>query len=109
MAIVMERPRQVTFREIELTALRPDSYVAKTTMSGISSGTDMKTWLGLQPAESLYYPCVPGYENVGRIVHAQPEAKGFAVGDRVKAAWDQIHPLIKYVFDNYKNKTESKR
>ena len=33
----------------------------------------------------------------------------FAVGDRVKAAWDQIHPLIKYVFDNYKNKTESKR
>lgn len=83
MAIVIERPRQVSFREIELTELRPDSYVAQTTMSGISSGTDMKTWLGLQPAESLYYPCVPGYENAGRIVHAGQAAKGFAVGDRV--------------------------
>ena len=83
MAVVIERPQQVSFREIELTELRPDSFVAQTTMSGISSGTDMKTWQGLQPAESLYYPCVPGYENVGRIVHAGPEAKGFAVGDRV--------------------------
>jgi 2-desacetyl-2-hydroxyethyl bacteriochlorophyllide A dehydrogenase len=83
MAVIIDRPRQVSFREIELTELLPDSYVAQTTMSGISSGTDMKTWLGLQPAESLYYPCVPGYENVGRIVHACPEAKGFAPGDRV--------------------------
>lgn len=82
-AIVIEQPRKVTFRTVALTPLRPDSYVAQTTMSAISSGTDMKTWCGLQPPEALYYPCVPGYENVGKIVHAGPEAGDFKVGDRV--------------------------
>ncbi len=29
----------------------------------------------------------------------------FAVEGRVKEAWDQIHPLIKFVFDDYKKRT----
>jgi len=33
----------------------------------------------------------------------------FAVGDRVKEAWDQVHPLIKYIFDDYKKFEESKK
>ncbi|MFA6102274.1 MAG: zinc-binding dehydrogenase [Victivallaceae bacterium] len=83
-AIVMERPGQVNFREIKLTALRPDSYVAQTTASGISSGTDMKTWQGRQHPEQCWYPLVPGYENVGKIVYAGEESAGnMKVGDRV--------------------------
>lgn len=82
-AIVIEQPRRVRFRTIELTGLQPDSYVTQTTLSAISSGTDMKTWRGLQPPETLYYPCVPGYENAGRIVYAGPETRGLKVGDRV--------------------------
>lgn len=83
MAIVVERPRQVAYREIKLTPLGRDGYLTRTTMSALSSGTDMKTWRGLQPPESLYYPCVPGYENVGVVVEAGADAKGFKPGDRV--------------------------
>lgn len=32
----------------------------------------------------------------------------FAVGDRVKDAWDQIFPLIKHIFDEYKKQTDSR-
>lgn len=82
-AIIIEQPRKVSFRTIELTELHSNSYVVQSTMCAISSGTDMKTWRGLQPPESLYYPCVPGYENVGKVVYAGPEANDFEVGDRV--------------------------
>lgn len=33
----------------------------------------------------------------------------FAVGDRVKDAWDQVHPLIKHIFDDYKKRESSKK
>ena len=32
----------------------------------------------------------------------------FAVGDRVKDAWDQIYPLIKHMFDSYQKYLDSK-
>ena len=33
----------------------------------------------------------------------------FAVGERVKDAWDQAYPLIKHVFDDYKKQTSIKK
>ncbi len=84
MAIVIERPFQAEFREIELTEPMPDAYVAKTTFSSISSGTDMKTYKGLQHPEQCYYPLVPGYETAGVVVAAGPKSDGrLKVGDRV--------------------------
>jgi 2-desacetyl-2-hydroxyethyl bacteriochlorophyllide A dehydrogenase len=83
-AVVIERPYEVRLREIRLTDPRPDAYVAQTTFSSISSGTDMKTYKGLQHPEQCWYPLVPGYETVGRIVAVGDEADGrFVVGDRV--------------------------
>lgn len=83
-AIVIERPREVSVREITLTELRSESYVAQTTMNSISSGTDMKTWRGEQHPEQCWYPLVPGYESVGRIVHAGKTSTGtLKIGDRV--------------------------
>ncbi|OGV31624.1 MAG: zinc-binding dehydrogenase [Lentisphaerae bacterium GWF2_45_14] len=83
-AVVIERPRDVKFRKIKLTDLRPESYVAQTTISAISSGTDMKTWKGEQHPEQCWYPLVPGYENVGKIVHVGEEAgQNLKLGDRV--------------------------
>ncbi len=83
-AIVMERPYQAAYRDIELTELTPDSIVCRTTMSSISSGTDMKTWRGQQHPEQCWYPLVPGYENVGIIEEIGPDAKtDLKVGDRV--------------------------
>jgi 2-desacetyl-2-hydroxyethyl bacteriochlorophyllide A dehydrogenase len=84
-AIVFERPKEVRLREVEFTPLQDDSIVCRTIMSGISSGTDMKTWRGQQHPEQVYFPLVPGYENAGEVVHLQPgaEGKGIKVGDRV--------------------------
>ena len=33
----------------------------------------------------------------------------FAVGDRVKDAWDQMYPLIKHIFNEYKKLSDSKQ
>lgn len=33
----------------------------------------------------------------------------FAVGERVKDAWDQVYPLIKHIFDDYKKRSEAKK
>jgi 2-desacetyl-2-hydroxyethyl bacteriochlorophyllide A dehydrogenase len=83
-AVVIERPKQTSFRSIKLTEVTPDSIVCRTTLSAISSGTDMKTWRGQQHSTSCWYPLVPGYENVGVIEQIGPEAKtSLQVGDRV--------------------------
>ena len=85
-AIVFERPKVVAFKEIPLTPVDDDTIVVQTTMSGISSGTDMKTWLGLQhPGNNVWYPLVPGYEAVGRIVHVGKNVRDLQVGQRVMA------------------------
>ena len=83
-AVVIERPRKAVFKDIELTELAPDSIVCRTTMSAISSGTDMKTWRGQQHPDQLYYPLVPGYENAGIVEYIGPDAEtDLQVGDRV--------------------------
>ena len=33
----------------------------------------------------------------------------FAVGDRVKDAWDQVYPLIKHIFEDYQKQVDSKK
>ncbi|EIP97549.1 theronine dehydrogenase-like Zn-dependent dehydrogenase [Opitutaceae bacterium TAV1] len=73
-AIVIERPQQAAYRDIQLTPMTPDTIVCRTTWSAISSGTDMKTWRGQQHPEQCWYPLVPGYENVGIIEEIGPKA-----------------------------------
>lgn len=83
-AIVIERPRQVCLRTIQLTEPLPDAYVAQTRFSAISSGTDMKTYKGQQHPEQCWYSLVPGYETAGVVVAAGPQSDGrLKVGDRV--------------------------
>ena len=67
-AVVIERPYKADLREIKLTEPMPDAFIAKTTFSSISSGTDMKTYKGMQHPEQCCYPLVPGYETAGVIV-----------------------------------------
>lgn len=92
-AVVIERPYCANLREIKLTEPREDAFVAKTMFSAISTGTDMKTYKGMQHPEQCYYPLVPGYETAGVIVEQPKEgtdlsrlpesARKLKVGDRV--------------------------
>ena len=83
MATVIERPNEAAFREVTLTPKQADTVVCKTSFSAISTGTDMKTYHGLQHPEQCWYPLVPGYENVGTVIEEGSYAPGFKKGDRV--------------------------
>lgn len=86
-AIVIDKPRQAVIREIPLSPIDDDTIVVRTTYSAISSGTEMKVWSGLSGSlgGELWYPLVPGYEEIGEIVHVGKRVKDFNVGDRVMA------------------------
>lgn len=83
-AVVIEQPHLANLREIKLTDPMPDAYICQTLFSAISTGTDMKTYKGMQHPEQCYYPLVPGYETAGIVVAKGPEARAdLAIGDRV--------------------------
>jgi len=83
-AVVIERPHYANLREIKLTEPREDAYICQTLFSAISTGTDMKTYKGMQHPEQCYYPLVPGYETAGIVVAKAPGARAdLEIGDRV--------------------------
>ena len=83
LATVLERPNEANFREVTLTPKQEDTVVCKTYMSAISTGTDMKTFHGLQHPEQCWFPLVPGYENMGVILEEGSYAPDLKKGDRV--------------------------
>lgn len=99
-AIVMERPKKAVLREIKLPQVNEETIVVKTYYSGISSGTEMKVWEGISGhlGGELWYPLVPGYEEVGEVVYAGENApltvggEKLRVGDRVMANEVRYYP-----------------
>jgi len=83
LAVVLEEPRRLGLRRLDITPPTDDDVVVETEWSGISTGTERLLWTGEMPAfPGMGYPLVPGYESVGRVVEAG-RASGRAVGDRV--------------------------
>lgn len=94
-AVVIERPYEVSLREIELTDPLEDAYICRTRFSAISTGTDMKTYRGQQHPEQCWYPLVPGYETAGDVVAVGPSSKaGLAVGDRVMINESRVYKNV---------------
>lgn len=83
LSTVIERPYEASFREVTLTPKHEDTVVCKTYMSAISTGTDMKTFHGLQHPEQCWYPLVPGYENMGVVIEEGSFDPTLKKGDRV--------------------------
>lgn len=92
-AIVIEKPHHAVVKEIPLPEVDDQSVVIRTTWSAISTGTEVKVWNGKtgKLGGELWYPTVPGYEQVGVVKHVGPNAmksalgESFHVGDRVMA------------------------
>ena len=83
LAVILEAPERLALRTLELTPIGPSDVVVEIHFSGISTGTEKLLWTGkMPPFPGLGYPLVPGYESVGRIVDAGPEAKS-RIGDWV--------------------------
>jgi 2-desacetyl-2-hydroxyethyl bacteriochlorophyllide A dehydrogenase len=85
-AIIIDQPRHAQVCEIPVAPIDDETIVVETTYSAISTGTEMKVWAGTHgKPEGVWYPLVPGYEEVGRIVYVGKKVENFKVGDRVMA------------------------
>ena len=70
-AVVLEQPRQLALKRLQLTPADEADCVVDIAYSGISTGTERLLWTGrMPPFPGMGYPLVPGYESVGRVVKA---------------------------------------
>jgi 3-hydroxyethyl bacteriochlorophyllide a dehydrogenase len=82
-AIVLEAPEQLGLARLELLPPGAADLVVDVAYSGISTGTERLLFEGRMPTfPGMGYPLVPGYESVGTVAAAGPEAD-IAVGTRV--------------------------
>lgn len=74
-AIVLDEPKRLSIRSLELPDPGPDDVVVAVEWSGISTGTEKLLWTGeMPPFPGMGYPLVPGYETVGHVVEAGPQS-----------------------------------
>ena len=88
--IVITEPYKVAIEQAETPEPEPGQILVRTTLSGISAGTEMNLYRGTNPdlvrrrwGERFVYPFVPGYQALGVVEHRSPDVTGFEVGDRV--------------------------
>ena len=82
-AVLLEQPRLLGLRALELKAPGAGDAVIEVAHSGISTGTEKLFWSGqMPPFPGMGYPLVPGYESAGTVVEAGSDS-GLKVGDHV--------------------------
>ncbi len=82
-AVILQEPKDLALRRIDITTPGEADVVVEVDYSGISTGTERLLWSGrMPPFPGMGYPLVPGYESVGRITAAGPAA-GRQVGEHV--------------------------
>jgi bacteriochlorophyllide a dehydrogenase len=75
LSVVLDAPGSLSLRRLALNEPGPADVVVDTLHTGISTGTERLLWSGRMPAfPGMGYPLVPGYEAVGRVVEAGPDA-----------------------------------
>jgi bacteriochlorophyllide a dehydrogenase len=83
LAVVLEQPGRVTLDRLSLDAPAAGDVMVETRWSSVSAGTERLLFKGLMPSfPGMGYPLVPGYESVGRVVDAGPDAR-IAIGTQV--------------------------
>src|SRR5581483_5271592 len=81
-AVVIERPHDVAFREVETPACGPGDVLVRSRLAGVCR-TDLEVLAGELDRRWVTYPCVPGHEWSGVIEQVGEEVTGLAPGDRV--------------------------
>jgi 3-hydroxyethyl bacteriochlorophyllide a dehydrogenase len=83
LAVVLEEPKILSVRYLDLKDLADDDLLVEIDWSGISTGTERLLWTGrMPPFPGMGYPLVPGYESVGRVVDAGGAARA-RIGETV--------------------------
>jgi bacteriochlorophyllide a dehydrogenase len=82
-AVIFSKANEIVLGALALDQPAVDDVVVDVRYSGISAGTERLLWSGeMPPFPGMGYPLVPGYETVGTVVEAGPNA-GRNVGDTV--------------------------
>lgn len=86
--VVMEKPRRVVLREEEIPQVVGDTFLVKTRLTAISTGTEMTAYTGDFPeggawAHFIRYPFRLGYSNLGEVVAIGERVEGVQIGDRI--------------------------
>ena len=83
LAVVLEEPRRLALRRLDLANPSPDDVLVEVSWTGVSTGTERLLWTGaMPPFPGMGYPLVPGYEATGQVRWAG-ENSGRQVGDWV--------------------------
>ena len=97
-AIVLTSTRQLALDSIPLTPPGPADVVVDVHWSGISTGTERLLYDGrMPPFPGMGYPLVPGYETVGRVSDAGPQA-GVAPGTLVFVPGANCYGAVRGLF-----------
>ena len=98
LAVVLEAPERLVLSRLDLARPESTDVVVDMEWSGISTGTERLLYTGrMPPFPGMGYPLVPGYESVGRIVSAGPDATA-RVGDRVFVPGARCYGEVKGLF-----------
>jgi 3-hydroxyethyl bacteriochlorophyllide a dehydrogenase len=98
LAVVVERPEQLSLRHLPLSPPQPDEVMVDVEWSGISTGTERLLWSGrMPPFPGMGYPLVPGYESVGRVSAAGSDS-GARMGERVFVAGARCFGEVRGLF-----------
>ncbi len=98
LAVILHAPENLALGRVELDAPLPGDVVVDIEWSGISTGTERLLWTGRMPAfPGMGYPLVPGYESVGRVISAGPEAEA-TIGTRVFVPGARCYGAVRGLF-----------
>src|SRR5919201_5175886 len=81
-AIVIERPNEIAFREVESPTCGPDDVLVRSHKAGVCR-TDLEVLRGELPPRWVRYPCIPGHEWSGTVAEVGANAHDLAPGERV--------------------------
>jgi L-iditol 2-dehydrogenase len=82
-AVVVERPNQVSYREVDAPAVGPDDVLVKSREAGLCR-TDIEMMTGaFADPRWVRFPVIPGHEWAGTAVEVGANVESVRVGDRV--------------------------
>ena len=97
-AVVFQNPLCLRIQDLDLPEPGASDVDIQVEYSGISTGTERLLWEGNMPHfPGMGYPLVPGYETVGRVVRAGPDAS-LAEGQRVFVPGSQCFKDVRNLF-----------
>jgi 2-desacetyl-2-hydroxyethyl bacteriochlorophyllide A dehydrogenase len=81
-AIVIERPNEVTLREVETPTCGPDDVLVRSHKAGVCR-TDLEVLRGELSPRWVRYPCIPGHEWSGTVAEVGANVHDLTPGERV--------------------------